>query len=63
MLDQDVSLSARGGDQCRPRSKEGLMTNGNSRVTVIEVPNQLPEFGRVSPIVNRVRTSFHILEV
>ena len=61
MLDQDVSLSAGGGDQCRPRSKEGLMTRGNSRVMVIEAPNQLPEFGWVSPIFNRVQDLFPYL--
>ena len=52
MMDQDVSLTMGRGDQCRSRSKEGLMTRGNSRVTVIEPPKQLPEFGRVSPIID-----------
>ena len=61
VLDQDVSLSAGGGDKCRPRSKEGLMTSENSRVTVVEAPNQLPKFGRVSPIVNRVQDLFPYL--
>ena len=58
MVDQDVSLTMGRGDQCRSRSKEGLMTSGNTRVTVIEAPNQLPKFGRVSPKVNRVQDLF-----
>ena len=58
MLDQRVRLSSRRRNQRGPRSKEGLMTSGNSRVTVIEAPNQLPEFGRVSPIIDRVQNLF-----
>ena len=34
------------------------MTSGNSRVTVVEAPNQLPKFGRVSPIVDKVQNLF-----
>ena len=34
------------------------MTSGNSRVTVIEVPNQQPELGRVSSIVDRIQNLF-----
>ena len=52
LLDQAICLFPGRGDQCRPRSKEGLVTSGNSRVTVIEASNQLPKFGRVSPIVD-----------
>ena len=54
MLNQCIRLCPGRGDQCRPRSKEGLVTGGNSRIIVIEAPTQLPEFGRVSPINNRV---------